>query len=87
MTGTVERLRVANERARFPAHRRKPRRGFDLLTALRLDHQVEALRAGRPRDDFIDPRTLNPLARRYLRDAFRAIASIQRTLGNELDLG
>jgi CBS domain-containing protein len=48
---------------------------------------VEALRAGQPADDFIDPRTLNPLARRYLRDAFRAIASIQRALGNELELG
>ena len=58
---------------------------FDLLTSLRLDHQVDALRAGLPADDFIDPRTLNPLARRYLRDAFRAIASIQRTLGNELE--
>jgi hypothetical protein len=29
----------------------------------------------RPPDDFIDPKTLNPLARSYLRSAFRAIAS------------
>jgi signal-transduction protein with cAMP-binding, CBS, and nucleotidyltransferase domain len=60
---------------------------FELLTALRLDHQAEALRTGRAPSDFIDPRTLNPLARRYLRAAFRAIASIQRRLSNELDFG
>ena len=57
-----------------------------MLTALRLEHQVEAMRADRAPDDHIDPRTLNPLARRYLRGAFRAIASIQRSLSNELEL-
>ena len=30
--------------------------------------------AGEPPDDLIDPKTLNPLTRRYLRDAFRAVA-------------
>jgi CBS domain-containing protein len=86
ITGTVERLRVAKEAGTLPRETAESlEEAFDLLTALRLDHQVEALRAGLPADDFIDPRTLNPLARRYLRDAFRTIASIQRTLGNELE--
>jgi CBS domain-containing protein len=86
VTGTVERLRVAKEAGTLPRETAESlEEAFDLLTALRLDHQVEALRAGLPADDFIDPQTLNPLARRYLRDAFRTIASIQRTLGNELE--
>jgi hypothetical protein len=41
----------------------------------------------RPPDDFIDPKTLNPLARSYLRSAFRAIASVQSGLATELSLG
>ena len=86
-TGTVERLMVATEAGTLPRDvAGSLLEAFDVLTGLRLDHQVEALRAGRAPDDFIDPRTLSPLARRYLREAFRAIASIQRTLGNVLDL-
>jgi CBS domain-containing protein len=86
-TGTVERLMVAEQAGTLPRETTGSLlEAFDLLTALRLEHQVEALRAGQEPDDFIDPRTLNPLARRYLRGAFRAIASIQRTLHNELEL-
>jgi CBS domain-containing protein len=57
---------------------------FDLFTELRLGHQVEQLRAGRDPDDFIDPRTLNPLTRRYVRDAFRVVTAAQRVLSTEL---
>jgi CBS domain-containing protein len=86
VTSTVERLRIAADAGTLPREMAGSLEdAFDLLTALRLDHQVELLRAGQPANDFIDPRTLNPLARRYLRDAFRAIASIQRGLGNQLD--
>ena len=86
VTSTVERLRIAADAGTLPRETAGSlEEAFDLLTALRLDHQVELLRAGLPADDFIDPRTLNPLARRSLRDAFRVIASIQRSLGNELD--
>jgi len=87
-TGTIERLTVAQEAGTLPRETADTLlEAFETLTALRLEHQVEALRAGLPPDDHIDPRTLNPLARRYLRGAFRAIASIQRTLQNELELG
>jgi CBS domain-containing protein len=86
VTGTVERLRIAADAGTLPRETAGSlEEAFELLTALRLDHQVQALRAGDAPNDFIDPRTLNPLARRYLRDAFRAIASIQRALGNELE--
>ena len=37
-----------------------------------------------PPDNAIDPKTLNPLERRYLRDAFRAVASVQRVLSTKL---
>jgi CBS domain-containing protein len=57
---------------------------FDLFTELRLEHQVEQLRAGRSPDDFVDPSSLNRLTRRYAREAFRVVMAAQRTLGNEL---
>jgi CBS domain-containing protein len=86
-TGTVERLTVAGRAGTLPRETADTLlEALEMLTTLRLEHQVDALRAGRAPDDYIDPRTLNPLARRYLRGAFRAIASIQRALQNELDL-
>ncbi len=48
---------------------------------------MEQLRRGEAPDDFIDPRKLNPLARSYLREAFRAVASVQAGLAAELSLG
>jgi CBS domain-containing protein len=60
---------------------------FGFIFSLRLDHQVEQLRRGEEPDDFIDPKALNPLARSYLREAFRAVASVQASLSAELSLG
>jgi CBS domain-containing protein len=60
---------------------------FGFISGLRLDHQVGQLRHGEPPDDFIDPKMLNPLARSYLREAFRAVASVQANLAAELSLG
>ncbi len=60
---------------------------FGLVFSLRLDHQVEQVRRGEAPDDFLDPRQLNPLARSYLREAFRAVASVQAGLAAELSLG
>ena len=51
---------------------------------LRLEHQVEQLRAGGRPDDFVDPSSLNPLTRRYVREAFRVVTAVQRTLSDEL---
>ena len=47
---------------------------------------MEALRQGLRPTDAIDPRRLEPLTRRYLKDAFRAVADVQRGLTNELGL-
>lgn len=85
VTSTVERLRAAasagtlsEEAARTLAE------CYDLFAALRLEHQVRQLEAGARPDDRLDPKTLNPLTRRYLRDAFRAVASVQKALTGEL---
>ena len=59
---------------------------FELFTDLRMTHQIEALRANREPNDAIDPRHLEPLTRRYLKEAFRAVADVQRSLANELTL-
>jgi CBS domain-containing protein len=85
---TAERLRAAEAAGTLDrSQARALAEAFDFIFALRLDHQVEQLRRGEAPDDFIDPTTLNPLARSYLRSAFRAIASVQSGLANELSLG
>jgi len=85
VTSTVERLRAAasagtlsEEAARTLAE------GYDMCAALRLEHQVRQLEAGARPDDRLDPKTLSPLTRRYLRDTFRAVASVQKALTGEL---
>jgi CBS domain-containing protein len=60
---------------------------FELVNGLRLEHQVEQLRAGRYPDDYIDPARLSRLTRTYLKDAFRAVASIQKQVAAELKVG
>jgi len=85
---TAERLHAAEAAGTLErSQARALAEAFDFIFALRLDHQVEQLRRGEEPDDFIDPTTLNPLARSYLRSAFRAIASVQSGLANELSLG
>jgi CBS domain-containing protein len=85
---TMERLRVAEAAGTLPGPDvRALMEAFGFISALRLDHQVEQLRSGGVPDDFIDPKTLNPLARSYLRDAFRAVASVQSGLASELAMG
>jgi CBS domain-containing protein len=85
---TVERLRAAEAAGTLESPQaRTLMEAFGFIFSLRLDHQVEQLRRGEVPDDFIDPKTLNPLARPYLREAFRAVASVQSGLSAELSLG
>jgi CBS domain-containing protein len=85
---TMDRLRAAESAGTLEGpEARTLMEAFGFIFSLRLDHQVEQLRRGEPPDDFIDPKTLNPLARSYLREAFRAVASVQAGLANELSLG
>ena len=57
---------------------------FRLMTALRMEHQVRQLEAETEPDDYVDPKALNALTRRYLREAFRQVASTQKGLAAEL---
>ncbi|MFC4942473.1 putative nucleotidyltransferase substrate binding domain-containing protein [Pseudonocardia sp. GCM10023141] len=60
---------------------------FHLVLELRLAHQVEQLRAGEEPDDLVRPRDLSAVTRASLREAFRAVASVQRQIVAELELG
>ena len=86
---TVERLRAAEAAAGAldGTDARTLTEAFGFIFSLRLDHQVDQLRRGEAPDDFIDPKTLDPLPRSYLREAFRAVASVQTGLATELSLG
>ena len=60
------------------------RDAFELVCQLRLDHQVTQLEAGVGPGDVIDLDELSPLIRSYLKEAFRAVVSVQRRIANDL---
>ncbi len=83
-TTTRERLRLAALGGTLEtADARALREAYELFWRLRLDHQVEQLRSGEDPDDIIDVEALDPLTRRYLRDAFDAVRSVQHWLRKE----
>ena len=85
---TPERLRAAGEAGTLaPDDTHTLRDAFELINNLRLEHQVAQLREGRQPDDFIDPEELSPLMRVQLLQAFRAVATIQKRVAAELDVG
>jgi CBS domain-containing protein len=85
VTATVERLRAASELGAIePTHARTLEEAYDLFTALRLEHQIQQLERGNEPDDFVDPKELSELTRRYLRDAFREVAAVQKSLSSGL---
>ncbi|MEK6276519.1 MAG: putative nucleotidyltransferase substrate binding domain-containing protein [Actinomycetota bacterium] len=85
VTPTVERLRAAGEAGALDeAHARTLREAYGLFAALRLEHQVNQLEQGVEPDDHLDPKQLNSLTRRYLRDGFREVAAVQKSLAGEL---
>jgi CBS domain-containing protein len=59
---------------------------FDLISELRLEHQVNQLRAGVTPDNHVDPNALSDLTRSHLKEAFRAIAAVQKRIAAELSL-
>jgi CBS domain-containing protein len=84
---TGERLDAAERAGSLqPADVATLRIAFDLFTQLRMQHQVDALRRGARPDDSIDPRHLDPLTRRYLKESFRAVERVQRGVANEMGL-
>jgi CBS domain-containing protein len=53
------------------------------IFSLLMGREVESIRSGTPLDHHVDPKTLDSLTRRYLREAFRAITAVQNTLEGE----
>jgi CBS domain-containing protein len=85
---TPERLRAAAEAGTLvPADSHTLLDAFELINNLRFEHQVAQIRAGRAPDDHIDPDELSALMRVQLRQAFRAVATIQKRVATELDTG
>jgi CBS domain-containing protein len=92
--GLAARVSAASTRARLraaesagtldAADARLLRDAFELVCALRMEHQIEQLRAGEEPDDLIDPRSLAPVTRTSLKEAFRSIATVQRGIGLKL---
>jgi CBS domain-containing protein len=62
------------------------RDAFELGCALRMEHQVGQLRAGQAPDDLIAPGDLAPLTRTALKEAFRAVAKVQRGIAVQLGM-
>jgi CBS domain-containing protein len=50
---------------------------FELIMLLRIHHQFEEMSAGRPVNNFINPRDLSNLERRSIKDAFQLIQKVQ----------
>jgi CBS domain-containing protein len=87
-TGTFARLRAARESGVLETDTaRTLAEAYELFAGLRIEHQAEQLRRGEEPDDHLDPRHLNQLTRRYLRDAFREVTSVQKQLTAELPMG
>jgi CBS domain-containing protein len=85
---TLERLRAAAAAGTLPAQEAHTLRdAFELISGLRLAHQVRQLRGGAEPDDYVDPATLSALTRSHLKEAFRAVASIQKRVMAELNVG
>ncbi|MGB9184324.1 MAG: putative nucleotidyltransferase substrate binding domain-containing protein [Solirubrobacteraceae bacterium] len=85
---TVERLRAAGAAGTLPAaDAHSLLDAFRLISNLRVEHQVAQLRAGVDPDDHLSPDELSTLRRTQLREAFRAVSSIQRRLASEFSFG
>jgi len=82
---TLPRLRAATDEGVFDqTTARILEEAYELFSALRLEHQVSQLQQGDEPDDALDPKQLDPLTRRYLRDAFREVSAVQRSLAGTL---
>jgi CBS domain-containing protein len=87
-TSTVSRLRASAAAGVLPdSDARTLEEAWRLMTDLRMEHQAGQLEAGTPPDDYVDPNALDALTRRHLREAFRLVASTQKTLEKTLDTG
>ncbi len=82
---TPERLQAAAAAGHLSAEdARTLQDAFELVSELRLGHQIDQLRSGETPDDYVDPRALSALTRSHLKEAFRAVAGIQKRVSSEV---
>ena len=87
-TSTAERLRAARDAGTLPrADAESLLDAHELIVGLRIEHQIGQIARGEPLDDHIDPAQLSPLTRSYLKESFRAIASAQKRVAAEMQIG
>ena len=84
---TRARLKASSEAGTLsPRDAANLRDAFELFSALRMEHQVAQLRDGEEPDNLIAPKTLTAPTRASLKEAFRAVAGVQREVANEYGL-
>ena len=78
---TLSRLQLAADRGTLTREGAETlQAAFDFIWTIRARHQPEKLRANAPVDSFVDPGALTVRERGQLKDAFAAIATLQRAL-------
>jgi len=87
LDGTIERLRGAASHGFLDGDQAEALEdAFRVLWRIRLRRQAEAVESRTDVSDHVDPRSLTPVTRRALKQAFREIAHAQRRLANELGI-
>ena len=82
-TNTVDRLAAAQSLTYLDdVLRRDLLESFELLTLLRLEHQLQQLRAGQPLSNYVNPGSLTNLQRSLLKEAFRTITRAQAAIAD-----
>ncbi|QIK38816.1 cyclic nucleotide-binding/CBS domain-containing protein [Caldichromatium japonicum] len=85
---TAERLQTAAERGALSRDGAADLiDALELIATLRMRHQTDQLRQGKPPDNFLSPDALSPLERRHLKDAFVLINTMQEALGQRYQTG
>jgi CBS domain-containing protein len=82
---TTDRLRAAAAHGRLaPDMAEELEEAFVIVTRVRLEHQAAQIERGAAPDNNVDPTELPPLARRQLKEAFRAIARAQKAVDTRI---
>jgi CBS domain-containing protein len=87
-TNTVERLLAAGALGFFAeAETRDLRDAYEVISRLRLRHQLACLDAGQPPDNFINPESLSRSDRVLLKQAFKTVEWLQRQIEDRFQVG
>ncbi|HYA26509.1 MAG TPA: DUF294 nucleotidyltransferase-like domain-containing protein [Thermodesulfovibrionales bacterium] len=77
-TSTLERINALKERhAIVREYADELEHAFEFIMLLRIQHQLEQIRAGNKPDNFINPQKLSNLEKRTIKDEFHLISKIQ----------